>query len=259
MIEEEDGDRALELNEGVAVHSFYRPDSALTDNVWDGYLVLPFAGRARGPAEDRDPRQRGGDDGARLRRVLPRDRDRRGRDRRQADRARRALLRPRQPEPRDLPRGRPPVARVLGRRLRRDHGRRLPPALHPVLPGDEGVLRARARPARPGRGRDRQRRPPRGQRRPGEGPRPHHGRGLPDGDPRPDRGLEHPAARAARAPRAASGWPRRSRASRRTFASSPPRSPSGSEPRLPGGEVYTDDRAPVEWLIDRAILGYAAE
>ncbi len=31
------------------------------------------------------------------------------------------------------------------------------------------------------------------------------------------------------------------------------------EPRLPGGEVYTDDRAPVEWLIDRAILGYAAE
>jgi spermidine synthase len=28
-------------------------------------------------------------------------------------------------------------------------------------------------------------------------------------------------------------------------------------PRLPGGEVYTDDRAPVEWLIDRSILGYA--
>ena len=30
-------------------------------------------------------------------------------------------------------------------------------------------------------------------------------------------------------------------------------------PRLPGGEVYTDDRAPVEWLIDRSILGYAGE
>ena len=29
-------------------------------------------------------------------------------------------------------------------------------------------------------------------------------------------------------------------------------------PRLPGGSVYTDDRAPVEWLTDRAILGYAA-
>ncbi len=31
------------------------------------------------------------------------------------------------------------------------------------------------------------------------------------------------------------------------------------EPRLPGDEVYTDDRAPVEWLIDRSILGYASE
>jgi hypothetical protein len=30
-------------------------------------------------------------------------------------------------------------------------------------------------------------------------------------------------------------------------------------PRLEGGSVYTDDRAPVEWLIDRSILGYAAE
>ena len=29
-------------------------------------------------------------------------------------------------------------------------------------------------------------------------------------------------------------------------------------PRLPGGSVYTDDRAPVEWLIDRSILEYAA-
>jgi hypothetical protein len=28
---------------------------------------------------------------------------------------------------------------------------------------------------------------------------------------------------------------------------------------LPGGEVYTDDRAPAEWLIDRSILGYASE
>jgi hypothetical protein len=30
-------------------------------------------------------------------------------------------------------------------------------------------------------------------------------------------------------------------------------------PRLAGGSVYTDDRAPVEWLIDRSILGYAAD
>ena len=28
-------------------------------------------------------------------------------------------------------------------------------------------------------------------------------------------------------------------------------------PRLPGGEVYTDDHAPVEWLIDDSPLEYA--
>jgi spermidine synthase len=44
VVEEEDGDRLLELNEGQAVHSMYRPGSFLTDGVWDGYLVLPFVG-----------------------------------------------------------------------------------------------------------------------------------------------------------------------------------------------------------------------
>jgi spermidine synthase len=43
VIEEPDGDRLLELNEGQAVHSMYRPGSYLTGDVWDGYLVLPFA------------------------------------------------------------------------------------------------------------------------------------------------------------------------------------------------------------------------
>jgi hypothetical protein len=30
------------------------------------------------------------------------------------------------------------------------------------------------------------------------------------------------------------------------------------EPAPPGGEVFTDDRAPVEWLIDTSIVRYAA-
>jgi spermidine synthase len=34
---------------------------------------------------------------------------------------------------------------------------------------------------------------------------------------------------------------------------------AGLGPRLPGGEVYTDDRAPVEWLIDASLLGYARD
>ena len=29
-------------------------------------------------------------------------------------------------------------------------------------------------------------------------------------------------------------------------------------PRLRGGTVYTDDRAPVEWLVDKSIVEYAA-
>jgi len=49
VIEQPDGDRALELNEGQATHSLYRPGSYLTDDVWDGYLVLPFAVRSEPP------------------------------------------------------------------------------------------------------------------------------------------------------------------------------------------------------------------
>jgi spermidine synthase len=43
VIEYPDGERHLELNEGLAVHSVYRPDSVLTGGVWDGYLIEPFA------------------------------------------------------------------------------------------------------------------------------------------------------------------------------------------------------------------------
>jgi spermidine synthase len=49
VVEEDDGDRLLELNEGQAVHSMYRPGTYLTDNVWDGYLVLPFVGLTEPP------------------------------------------------------------------------------------------------------------------------------------------------------------------------------------------------------------------
>jgi len=42
VVERDDGSRVLELNEGQAQHSVYRPDTVLTDNVWDGHLVLPF-------------------------------------------------------------------------------------------------------------------------------------------------------------------------------------------------------------------------
>ncbi len=51
VVERPDGSRALELNEGQAQHSVYEPDSVLTGDVWDGHLVLPFL------ALDRPPRR----------------------------------------------------------------------------------------------------------------------------------------------------------------------------------------------------------
>ncbi len=41
VIERPDGRRLLHLNEGVAVHSVWRPDSVLTGGVWDAFLALP--------------------------------------------------------------------------------------------------------------------------------------------------------------------------------------------------------------------------
>ena len=39
-----DGVRWLQLNEGVAVHSLYRPGTYLTGGYWDDFLALPLAG-----------------------------------------------------------------------------------------------------------------------------------------------------------------------------------------------------------------------
>jgi spermidine synthase len=49
VIQYDDGVRRLELNEGQAIHSSYRPESVLTGNYWDGLLVDPFAGRVSPP------------------------------------------------------------------------------------------------------------------------------------------------------------------------------------------------------------------
>jgi spermidine synthase len=49
VIERDDGTRVLELNEGQAVHSLYRPGSYLTGDYWDGHLVLRAAASRRPP------------------------------------------------------------------------------------------------------------------------------------------------------------------------------------------------------------------
>jgi len=49
VVQESDGERRLELNEGEAVHSLYRPGSWLTDDYWDEMLALPFATSSQPP------------------------------------------------------------------------------------------------------------------------------------------------------------------------------------------------------------------
>ncbi len=49
VIEDPDGTRTLELNEGQAIHSLARPGTALTGNYWDEFLVLPLAALQRPP------------------------------------------------------------------------------------------------------------------------------------------------------------------------------------------------------------------
>ena len=49
VVQDLDGTRTLELNEGQAVHSLRRRDSFLTDNIWDEYMIVPFAAMQRAP------------------------------------------------------------------------------------------------------------------------------------------------------------------------------------------------------------------
>jgi spermidine synthase len=50
VLQFDSGERWLQLNEGVAVHSVYRPWSYLTGGYWDDFLVLPMASVLRVPA-----------------------------------------------------------------------------------------------------------------------------------------------------------------------------------------------------------------
>jgi spermidine synthase len=50
VVEFPDGERHLELNEGQAVHSSWRADTVLTGDYWDGFLSAPFAVRSEPPA-----------------------------------------------------------------------------------------------------------------------------------------------------------------------------------------------------------------
>lgn len=50
VIERPDGERLLELNEGQSMHSLYRPGSVLSDHYWDAAFLLPLAVAGPPPA-----------------------------------------------------------------------------------------------------------------------------------------------------------------------------------------------------------------
>ena len=99
VVEEPDGDRKLELNEGQAVHSLYRPGSYLTGDYWDELLVLPFAVRERAPRSVAILGNAAGTTARALGTLLPARDGGRRRDRLRADAAGAALVRPAQPAP----------------------------------------------------------------------------------------------------------------------------------------------------------------
>jgi spermidine synthase len=49
VVERDDGSRVLELNEGQAQHSLWRPGTVLTGGYWDAMLAAPFAALERPP------------------------------------------------------------------------------------------------------------------------------------------------------------------------------------------------------------------
>ena len=100
-----------------------------------------------------------------------------------------------------------------------------------------------------------QRRPPRGPGRIREGAERDDRRGVPVRDARPDQADQHADRGESRAAvgGACCGSPSVPPELRATAAVA-----GRSGRRCAGGAVYTDDKAPVEWLIDKSIIDYAA-
>ena len=171
VIERDDGERRLELNEGQAIHSSYRAGTVLTGDYWDGLLVDPVRGaRTRRPRRVAMLGNAAGTTARAYGRYFPDTRfDAVEIDGELLDIGRRYFGMGAAPEPAHVQRGRAAVPAPDRRALRRDPRRRLPPALHPVLPVHARVLRARPLPARPGRRGGHQRRAPGALRPPGEG------------------------------------------------------------------------------------------
>ena len=192
VVERPDGTRRLELNEGQAIHSLWRPGTVLTGGYWDGFLVLPFAtGTGKPPERIAALGTAGGTVPRAYAHYFPDTRiDAVDIDPELFAIGRRYFgLEAAAAAARDR-RGRAAVPAPDRGALRLDLRRRLPPAVHPVLPDHPRVLRAGARPAEARRLGDHQHRPPGGIAGARAGAERDHGRGVRARRPRTD-----PAAR----------------------------------------------------------------
>ncbi len=258
VIERDDGSRALELNEGQAVHSLWRPGSYLTEDYWDGHLVLPAAARDRPPQRIAILGNAGGTVARAFGHFFPRTRvDAVEIDAELTELGRR-FLDLRNPRMRVYSEdARPWLARVDGGydAIMVDAYRQ--PYIPFYLTTREFFALARDRLAPGGvaivnvghpEGADELERV--------------LGRTMAAAFPQV---LRYPiedtntllvagdgGLSAARLWRNAATLPPRLRPLAREAA-------AGLEPRLPGGEVFSDDRAPVEWLIDSSLLEYASD
>ena len=160
VTERPDGERRLELNEGQAVHSVYRPGEWLTDDYWDEMLVLPFATTGRAPRSVAILGNAAGTTARAYGHYFPAARvDGVEIDPALTDVGRR-LFDLRGPHLHLHDADARPFLRRADAPLGRHRRRRLPPALHPVLPVDARVLRRGPRPPRARRRGAHQRRPP---------------------------------------------------------------------------------------------------
>ena len=269
VVEHPDGSRSLELNEGQAQHSLCRaecdagpagprsPDSVLTGDYWDGSLVLGFT------AFDRTPRRvamlgnAAGTTSRAYEQFFPRTRvDGVEIDSELSDIGRRYF-------DENNPRlhlyhedARPFIRRIDARYdvITVDAYRQ--PYIPFYLTTVEFFEEVRDRLA-PDGVLDRQRRPPRGRGRVREGAQRDDRRGLPVRDARSGQADQHADLRQPLAPL-------RAAPARQPGAAADALRPTAAgtagriEPALRGGDVYTDDKAPVEWLIDKSIVDYAA-
>ena len=259
VTERPDGERRLELNEGQAVHSVYRPGEWLTDDYWDEMLVLPFATERRAPRSIAILGNAAGTTARAYGHYFPATRvDGVEIDPALTDVGRR-LFDLHGPEPAPAQRRRAPLPAPVVAALGRDRRRRLPPALHPLLPVDPRVLRRGARPPDAAAAwcssTSATRATPTAWRRCSAPRWAGSSRRVLRDPVKPTNtvlvGTDAPAS--ARALDAAT------RSLPPDLAAVSAQAAARLAPALRGGAVYTDDRAPVEWLIDASIVHVAAE